>query len=137
MPRKAAGSTAAKVRTAKPGRYGDGAGLYLLVRGPALPWQDVGAFMSCLANLPGLGQLALRFTILTSSRTSEAIEARWPEIDLAGGVWTVPPTRMKGRGGRHRVPLSEAALAVLIWSRPCAMMHVEDGFFLEPERVGL
>jgi integrase len=32
MPRKAAGLTAAKVRTAKPGRYGDGGGLYLLVR---------------------------------------------------------------------------------------------------------
>jgi hypothetical protein len=34
MPRKAAGLTAAKVRTAKPGRHGDGGGLYLLVRGP-------------------------------------------------------------------------------------------------------
>ena len=35
MPRKAAGLTAAKVRTARPGRYGDGKGLYLLVRSPA------------------------------------------------------------------------------------------------------
>jgi integrase len=34
MPRKAAGLTAAKVRTARPGRYGDGKGLYLLVRSP-------------------------------------------------------------------------------------------------------
>ena len=34
MPRRAAGLTAAKVRTAKPGRYGDGGGLYLLVRAP-------------------------------------------------------------------------------------------------------
>ncbi len=32
MPRKAAGLTAAKVRTATPGRYGDGNGLYLFVR---------------------------------------------------------------------------------------------------------
>jgi hypothetical protein len=32
MPRKAAGLTAAKVRTAAPGRYGDGDGLYLFVR---------------------------------------------------------------------------------------------------------
>src|ERR1700710_262001 len=32
MPRRAAGLTAVKVRTAKPGRYGDGNGLYLLVR---------------------------------------------------------------------------------------------------------
>jgi hypothetical protein len=32
MPRTAAGLSAAKVRTATPGRYGDGGGLYLLVR---------------------------------------------------------------------------------------------------------
>ena len=32
MPRKATGLTAAKVKTADPGRYGDGGGLYLLVR---------------------------------------------------------------------------------------------------------
>ena len=34
MPRKAAGLSAAKVRTASAGRYGDGDGLYLLVRSP-------------------------------------------------------------------------------------------------------
>jgi hypothetical protein len=32
LPRKAEGLTAAKVRVARPGRYGDGGGLYLLVR---------------------------------------------------------------------------------------------------------
>src|SRR5580698_6273211 len=32
MPRKAAGLSALKVKTAGPGRYGDGNGLYLLVR---------------------------------------------------------------------------------------------------------
>ena len=34
MPRKAAGLTALKARTIGPGRYGDGGGLYLLVRSP-------------------------------------------------------------------------------------------------------
>ena len=34
MPRRAKGLSAAKVAKAAPGRYGDGAGLYLLVRGP-------------------------------------------------------------------------------------------------------
>ncbi len=34
MPRRAAGLSAGKVMKARPGRYGDGAGLYLLVRGP-------------------------------------------------------------------------------------------------------
>lgn len=36
MARRAAGLTAAKVKTAKPGRYGDGGGLYLLVRSAEL-----------------------------------------------------------------------------------------------------
>ena len=35
MPRRAEGLSAAKVAKAGPGRYGDGAGLYLLVRKPA------------------------------------------------------------------------------------------------------
>ncbi len=34
MPRKAAGLSAIRVRSAKPGRYGDGNGLYLFVRSP-------------------------------------------------------------------------------------------------------
>ena len=34
MPRKAKGLSAAKVQKARPGRYGDGGGLYLLVRSP-------------------------------------------------------------------------------------------------------
>jgi hypothetical protein len=34
MPRRAQGLSAAKVSKAGPGRYGDGAGLYLLVRAP-------------------------------------------------------------------------------------------------------
>jgi integrase len=43
MPRKAAGLTAAKVRTAAPGRYGDGAGLYLLVKPPSAKQVVAGA----------------------------------------------------------------------------------------------
>jgi integrase len=78
----------------------------------ALPWREIGAFMAELSTREGLGALALRFTILTAARTGEAIEARWSEIDVAAGVWTVPASRMKA-AREHRVPLSEAALAVL------------------------
>ena len=38
MPRKAAGLTATKVEKAKPGRYGDGNGLHLLVRPDGGRW---------------------------------------------------------------------------------------------------
>src|SRR5260370_36212276 len=42
----------------------------------------------------------------------EVIGARWDEIDFAERLWTVPAERMKA-GKEHRVPLSDAVLAVL------------------------
>jgi integrase len=79
---------------------------------PALPWRDIAAFMATLRAEVGLGALALQFTILTAARTTEALEARWSEIDLTEAIWTVPDARMKARR-EHRVPLSSASLAVL------------------------
>jgi integrase len=78
----------------------------------ALPWKEISAFMAELAKQEGMGALALRFTILTAARTAEVIGARWGEIDMANGVWTVPPDRMKA-AREHRVPLSDAALEIL------------------------
>jgi len=62
-------------------------------------------------------KLALRFLILTASRTGEVLGATWEEIDLTANTWTVPGERMKA-GQPHRVPLSEAALAVLTAAKP-------------------
>jgi integrase len=78
----------------------------------ALPYGEIGAFMKRLQAYDGTGALALQFTILTASRTGEAIGAQWDEIDLDAGVWTIPGTRMKA-GREHRVPLSKAALNIL------------------------
>jgi integrase len=55
---------------------------------------------------------ALEFVILTATRSSEALGARWVEFDLANKVWTIPPERMKA-GLVHRVPLSGRSMAVL------------------------
>ncbi|HVC56689.1 MAG TPA: tyrosine-type recombinase/integrase, partial [Stellaceae bacterium] len=55
---------------------------------------------------------ALEFAILTAARTGEVLGARWGEVDLDAKVWVVPAGRMKA-GREHRVPLSDAALAVL------------------------
>jgi len=79
---------------------------------PALPWAEIGAFMLELDKQDGVAALALRFVILTAARTGEVIGARWSEIDLQAAVWTVPAERMKAEK-EHRVPLSDAALAVL------------------------
>jgi len=78
----------------------------------ALPYDELGAFMKDLRGSEGTAALALEFLILTVGRTGEVIGARWPEIDSAQRVWTVPAERMKG-GREHRVPLSAPALAVL------------------------
>ncbi len=78
----------------------------------ALPWGEIGAFMGDLAKQTGVAVLALRFTILTAARTGEVVGATWAEIDMKARTWTTPGERMKA-GVEHRVPLSDAALAVL------------------------
>jgi integrase len=49
---------------------------------------------------------------LHSPCTGEVLGARWDEIDLAEQTWTIPAARMKA-GKEHRVPLCDAAIAVL------------------------
>jgi integrase len=88
----------------------------------ALAFDDVPEFLIALRGRPGMAARALEFAILTAARTGEALGATWGEIDLDAKVWTVPAKRMKG-GREHRVPLSEAALAVLQMVRPLALMR--------------
>ena len=78
----------------------------------AMPYQDVPAFMAELRRRAAIAAKALEFTILTAKRTEEVLGARWPEINLAEKIWTIPAGRMKGER-EHRVPLSGAAVAVL------------------------
>jgi integrase len=79
---------------------------------PALPVQDVPAFMADLRKVNGTSARAIEFTILTAARRGEAIGARWEEIDIDDKVWTVPAGRMKS-GKEHRVPLSPRAIAII------------------------
>lgn len=78
----------------------------------ALPWAEIGAFMKALRAMPGAASLATQLIILTATRTSEVIEAKWSEFDLDARVWVIPRTRMKGFR-EHRIPLSPQAVAVL------------------------
>ena len=72
---------------------------------PALPYDELGAFMKDLRNQQGTAAAALEFLILTVGRTSEVIGARGPEIDAKGKVWTVPAERMKAdRDHRDHFP---------------------------------
>ncbi len=88
---------------------------------PAMPYPEVPTFTNELSRNGSVSALALRFLILTATRTSEVLKAQWPEIDLPAGTWTLPATRMKTRR-EHRVPLSDSALAVLE-ALPCMEGH--------------
>lgn len=94
---------------------------------PALPYADVPAFIAKLqASSRRTSQAVLLFAILCACRSMEAVGARWEEIDLATGVWTIPASRMKGKQ-MHRVPLSSAALAVLQAQKPKRSGYVFEG----------
>ena len=79
---------------------------------PALPYDDVGAFMEDLRRREGIAADALAFLILTACRTGEVTGARWPEFNIEGAVWAIPAERVKS-GRAHRVPLSPSALTII------------------------
>lgn len=78
----------------------------------ALPFVEIGSFMKTLRECEGIGAKALEFAILTATRSGEVRGAKWSEIDLQQGIWTIPAERMKA-GKEHRVPLSRQALGLL------------------------
>ena len=79
----------------------------------ALPIDEMPSFMEQLRKVDGQGARALEYAILTAARSGEVRGAAWAEIDLGAKVWVIPGSRMKA-GKEHRVPLSEAALAVVL-----------------------
>jgi integrase len=78
----------------------------------ALPYADMPVFMSDLRARPAIAALALELVVLTATRTSEVLNAKWAEFDLDAGLWTIPAERMKARR-EHRVALSNRALAIV------------------------
>ena len=78
----------------------------------ALSLEEMPLFITRLRDQDSVAAQALEFAILTAARSGEVRHATWSEIDLAAKVWTIAPERMKS-GRQHRVPLSEAVLALL------------------------
>lgn len=78
----------------------------------AMPWSDVPAFYAELEGRSAVAAKALQFTILSACRTSEVLGMAWSEIDWEARLWTIPSERMKA-GVQHRVPLTDAMLAIL------------------------
>ncbi len=85
-----------------------------LTRGhhPAMPYDQVPAFVQALRLRDSVGARALEFTILTAARSGEVLGATWGEIELDKALWTIPAARMKG-ARQHRVPLPGRAVEIL------------------------
>ena len=79
---------------------------------PALALSDAPRWWSALASREGTAAEALRFLALTVARSGEVRGMTWSEVDLDAALWTIPAGRMKA-GREHRVPLTDAALAIL------------------------
>ncbi|PAU81053.1 integrase [Halovibrio salipaludis] len=86
----------------------------------AMAVEDLPEFMGQLRQRDSTAAMALRFLILTATRTNEVIGDKrigksgitWKEIDLASRIWTVPAERMK-TGKEHTIPLCDEAVAIL------------------------
>jgi len=77
---------------------------------PAMPYEQLPAFMAKLLKRQELSAQALAFTIITAARTNETTGATWSEF--AGDIWTIPGSRMKA-GVEHVVPLVPKAIEIL------------------------
>ena len=103
----------------------------LLSRGrqPSLPYAQIPEFMAGLRSRAGTAARALEFLILTGVRTDAVLKAKWDQLDLERGVWTIPLSSLKDRAHRSegfRVPLSAPALEIV---RKMARSRIGDFIF--------
>ena len=96
---------------------------------PCIPPTELPAFLTKLDELERdkkvtlVPMSALRFLMLTSTRTSEVRFARWADIDFDKALWTIPAEQAgrKGTGDKrksHAVPLSAQAVSLLQTLKP-------------------
>jgi integrase len=77
----------------------------------ALPYAQIAGFMAELRQRQGMAAFALEFAILTCVRVSDVLNARPAQINRAERRWDIP--YLSKTAAPHRVPLSDAALAVI------------------------
>ena len=79
---------------------------------PAVPYLQIGGFMSKLRSNSSLSAKALEFLILTAVRSGSVRKAEWSEIDTDNALWIIPAEHTKARQ-EHRVPLQPQAIKLL------------------------
>ena len=61
----------------------------------AMSYDLIPDFVTRLRTVSRLSACALEFLILVAGRASEVTGARWDELDLVGGIWRIPGSRIK------------------------------------------
>jgi integrase len=87
--------------------------------------ENADAILAAIARVrlsPSMSARVLEFVALTAVRISEAVEARWSEINLRTATWTVSAARIK-MAEPHSVPLSDRAMEIVGW---CAQRRIND-----------
>lgn len=79
---------------------------------PAVPYQQMGDFISKLRLNTSISAKALEFLILTAVRSGSVRQAEWSEIDFDNAIWVIPAENTKARQ-EHRVPLQPQAVELL------------------------
>ena len=99
----------------------------------AIPHSEVREALARIRASSGrlVTKLAFEFLVLTAVRSGEVRLARWEEIDVENGMWTVPATHTKD-GKVHRIPLSTRALEILALARD----HSPHSDLVFPSRAG-
>jgi integrase len=79
-----------------------------------LKLSEIADFVKAIDPLPSYfpNKVALHLVLLTLVRSTEALGARWSEIDLEKAEWCIPAERMKKRRP-HTVPLPKQAIELL------------------------
>jgi integrase len=74
--------------------------------------REIKAFWEAASDVAWPFSSIYRLLLLTGCRRQEAASARWSELDLDAGLWTIPGERTKN-GREHRLPLAHQAVAIL------------------------
>ena len=85
----------------------------LIKHHPALPYLELPDFIRELKLGAAPSHAALQMLILTATRTSDVLNAKWQEIDITRRLWTIPKDRTKTKLRDHRVPISNNLAIIL------------------------
>jgi integrase len=83
-----------------------------VIRDRVLSDDEIAAFWKAAEEMSYPDGPFLQLLALSACRRGEVAKMQWREVDLKGGLWTIPAARMKG-GAAHVVPLVPAIRELL------------------------